>query len=96
MVTGTTALPRPSTPPSWNRVLRASLSLSTTASLIGRHIREWDMRPNWHADSGKVLLDILRKKFHSGEWTRRLLETGSAMLIDGNLHHETDWAFADA
>ena len=41
-----------------------------------------------HAESDKFLLDILRKKFHSREWTRRLLETGSAMLIDGNLHHD--------
>jgi hypothetical protein len=41
-----------------------------------------------HAESDKFLPDILRKKFHSREWTRRLLETGSAMLIDGNLHHD--------
>jgi hypothetical protein len=31
-----------------------------------------------HAQSDKFLLDILRRKFHSRERTRRLLETGSA------------------
>jgi predicted NAD-dependent protein-ADP-ribosyltransferase YbiA (DUF1768 family) len=58
------------------------------ANQIGSQIREWDMRPNWHADSDKFLLEILRNKFHSREWGRRLLETGSAMLVDGNLHHD--------
>jgi hypothetical protein len=41
-----------------------------------------------HAQSDKFLLDILRRKFHSREWTRRLLETGSVLLIEGNLHHD--------
>jgi hypothetical protein len=35
-----------------------------------------------HAESDKFLLDILRRKFHSRERTRRLLETGSAPSMD--------------
>jgi hypothetical protein len=43
----------------------------------------------------KYMLDILRKKFHSPEWTRRLLSTGSALLVDGNLHHDNHWGICD-
>jgi hypothetical protein len=38
-----------------------------------------------HSQSDKFLLDILRRKFHSRKWTRSLLETGSALLINGYL-----------
>jgi predicted NAD-dependent protein-ADP-ribosyltransferase YbiA (DUF1768 family) len=65
------------------------------ANQLGRTIRETDMRPNWNAECDKYMLDILRKKFHSPEWTRRLLSTGSDLLVDGNLHHDNHWGICD-
>jgi predicted NAD-dependent protein-ADP-ribosyltransferase YbiA (DUF1768 family) len=41
---------------------------------------------SWH--------DILRKKFHSPV-ERRQLSTGSALLVDGNLHHDNQWGICE-
>ena len=65
------------------------------ANQLGRTIRACDMRPNWNAECDKYMLDILRKKFHSPEWTRRLLSTGSALLVDGNLYHDNQWGICE-
>ncbi len=54
--------------------------------------RATQLRPDWEVIKEQVMETGLRAKFHSdGLLAERLLETGSAELIEGNYHNDCEW-----
>lgn len=49
------------------------------------------IRPDWDQIKEQVMSYLLARKFDVPELRERLLETGQAELIDGNLHHDNWW-----
>lgn len=56
---------------------------------IGRHIGS--RRPDWSSVRLEVMRELLRAKFSEESLRSRLLETGDAELIEGNLWHDHFW-----
>lgn len=54
----------------------------------GRHI---DLRPDWETVKLQVMENILRIKFATPKYKQLLLNTGNAVLIEGNTWNDTYW-----
>lgn len=54
----------------------------------GRHI---DLRPDWETVKLQIMEDILRIKFTTPRYKQLLLNTGDAVLIEGNTWNDTYW-----
>lgn len=48
-------------------------------------------RPDWQSHSLQVMLDLLRKKFRYPDLKEKLLATGDALLVEGNVWHDNFW-----
>lgn len=55
---------------------------------LGRKIK---VRPDWDQVKDQVMLDVVRLKFKIPELRDALLETGNAILIEGNTWGDTYW-----
>lgn len=54
------------------------------------------IRKDWETVKESVMLEALRKKFAPGsELAKKLLETGTMELIEGNNHGDTEWGVVD-
>lgn len=59
------------------------------AKKVGRTVT---IKENWEKEKLQVMLDIVRQKFNSSVDLRtKLLNTGDALLIEGNYWHDTFW-----
>lgn len=58
------------------------------AKLLGRRI---EITPYWDSIKLAVMLDLLRSKFSVPELRERLLNTGDALLVEGNTWGDTFW-----
>ena len=59
------------------------------AKALGRALK---LRPDWkvfwrHA----VMREVLAEKFRDPDLASKLIATGTALLIEGNYHHDNDW-----
>lgn len=61
------------------------------AKKLGRGISKFDIRKDWEAVKDQVMLDVLRAKFANGLMREQLLNTGAALLVNGNIHHDNYW-----
>jgi hypothetical protein len=53
------------------------------------------LRPDWEQVKELVMLDVLRLKFQHPDLRRKLLETGTAHLQEGNTWDDTYWGVCD-
>lgn len=53
--------------------------------------RDLTLRPGWEEMKLDVMLGLLRQKFEYPDLKRRLLETGSSTLVEGNTWNDTYW-----
>ena len=60
----------------------------TDAKRLGRRVA---LRPDWEAIKIDVMLDLLRQKFNGGGLRTKLLATGDAELIEGNMWGDRFW-----
>lgn len=59
---------------------------------IGRML---ELRPDWEYIKYRVMHDLLIEKFKNPELKQKLLDTGSAILIEGNTWGDTYWGVCD-
>lgn len=64
-------------------------SLSATAAK--KHGRAIKLRPDWEEVKDEVMEQVLRAKFSVSEMAQQLLDTGDALLIEGNPYGDTYW-----
>lgn len=81
----------------WNvddRIRIASASTPAKAKYIGRSVRlqdHWDVAVRYD-----VMRSLLREKFKNPILKRKLLETGNAILIEGNGWGDQTWGVSDS
>ena len=61
------------------------------AKRLGRKI---PLRPDWNTVKDQIMLELLTAKFTQNESLKReLIETGDAVLIEGNTWHDNYWGY---
>lgn len=59
------------------------------AKRLGRTVT---LRPDWEDVKDQLMYEIVKTKFTGNEYLKlRLLNTGDAKLIEGNMHNDTYW-----
>jgi len=58
------------------------------AKRLGKEIK---IRKNWEYDKLKVMTALVKKKFENQELKQKLLQTGDATLVEGNIWHDNYW-----
>lgn len=54
------------------------------------------LRPDWEKVKDKIMYELCYQKFSENEVLKnKLLETGDAILIEGNRYHDTYWGMVD-
>ena len=61
------------------------------AKRMGRNLPSFSIRKDWHEVKDQVMLDVIRAKFANGVLREKLLNTGDAFLVEGNIHHDNYW-----
>ena len=61
------------------------------AKRLGRSPKEITMRPDCESIKTNVMLQVLRVKFAHEDLKQKLLATGDAKLVEGNLWGDTCW-----
>lgn len=74
----------------WEKVYQAK-----TAGQAKRVGRSLQLRPDWEQVKRQVMLDLLRKKFQHRELMDLLVNTGQAVLIEGNDWSDRYWGMVD-
>lgn len=74
-----------------DRVLRKRVAQISTPGKAKRYGRKLPLREDWEQVKIGVMRSLLRKKFRIPALRRLLLETGDAVLIEGNHWHDTFW-----
>jgi ribA/ribD-fused uncharacterized protein len=73
-------------------VAKFKLATPAKSKAYGKLLRDKGMvRPDWDQIREQVMLYLLMRKFEIPELRAKLLQTGNAELIEGNLHHDNDW-----
>ncbi len=70
------------------RAAVAGAGSPVTAKRMGRKVL---LRPDWEEAKDGVMLECLRLKFSDPGLREKLLETGDAELIEGNMHNDRYW-----
>lgn len=70
---------------------RMIIASCRTPGLAKRLGRQTPLREDWEDIKIKVMEACLRKKFSRPEMERKLLETGSQELVEGNYWHDNFW-----
>lgn len=65
-----------------------NLDTSAKAKKSGKLIK---IRENWDKIKYELMLDIIRSKFEDKELSKKLLNTGSEKLVEGNYWHDNLW-----
>ena len=69
----------------------ASTSTPGQAKRAGRKIEAKYFRKDWEEIKDDVMLELLRIKFSDPYLREKLMETGNAVLIEGNTWHDNYW-----
>ena len=77
----------------------AKLSASESKKACGKYglrvdgvLIKINLRPDWEVRKSAIMKDIVYEKFNQNEdLKRKLLETGNALLIEGNHWHDNCW-----
>jgi ribA/ribD-fused uncharacterized protein len=62
------------------------------AKRLGKSVQ---LRSDWEQIKESIMLDLLRQKFIGTGLEKKLLETGDAVLIEGNWWKDTYWGVCD-
>lgn len=63
------------------------------AKRLGRHVK---LRPDWNRIKDQVMYEVCKAKFTQNAYLgRKLLETGDAILIEGNTWGDRVWGMCD-
>jgi N-glycosidase YbiA len=77
-------------------VRRRILTADATPGQIKRLGRMLELRPDWDAIKVDVMSELVFEKFHQNRDLRdKLLDTGNAMLIEGNHWGDQFWGVCD-
>lgn len=74
-----------------NRLLAAAIRNAPTAGQAKRAGNAVRLRSDWEAVKIGVMRSLLRRKFQDPALRQMLLDTGDAMLVEGNDHHDNFW-----
>lgn len=74
-----------------NRLLAAAIRNAPTAGQAKRAGNAVRLRPDWDAVKVAVMRSLLRRKFQYPLLRQMLLDTGDAVLVEGNQHHNSFW-----
>lgn len=70
----------------------ADASTWREAKAMGRKLKLRTSREEWdNTDRHQVMGEVLATKFSIPSFRDRLIATGTALLIEGNTHHDQDW-----
>lgn len=71
---------------------RARIAAAVTPGAAKRAGRRLPLRPGWEAAVRYQVMDeVLDAKFAAPRLRNRLLRTGDALLVEGNVHHDQQW-----
>lgn len=71
--------------------LRITIKDAKTPGEAKRMGRNLKLREDWEEVKISIMKDLLREKFSSGTLFKRLIDTGEAILIEGNHWHDNFW-----
>lgn len=74
-----------------DRGQREKIRLARTPSIAKRLGRRVDLRPDWNEIRVGIMCDLIKLKFTHPHLRKRLMETGTADLIEGNTWHDNFW-----
>ena len=75
---------------------RKAIALLETPGQAKRHGKTVVLRENWEQMKLGVMLDVVRAKFYqNAELHQKLLDTGDAILVEGNTWGDTFWGMVD-
>lgn len=74
---------------------RIKIRNAKTAGIAKRMGKKVNLRNDWESTKIGVMLDVLRLKFAIPELRQALLNTGNAILIEGNHHGDVFWGTAN-
>ena len=73
-------------------VERFQTATPAMSKAFGKALKEKDMvRSDWEQIKEQVMRYLLERKFAIPDLRTKLLQTGNAELIEGNLHHDNEW-----
>jgi hypothetical protein len=58
------------------------------AKKLRRGISKFDIRKDWESVKDQVMLDVLRAKFANGVMREQMLNSGAALMVNGNIHRD--------
>lgn len=67
------------------------IRLTSSPGAAKRMGRSVNLREDWEEVKEEIMLFCLRKKFENKELKDKLLDTGDAILIEGNKWHDSEW-----
>lgn len=66
------------------------------AKRFGRQLTRAQLRPDWDSENHKVMREVIRAKFaENDDLASALLQTGTAILIEGNNWGDTYWGMME-
>lgn len=74
-----------------NRLLAEAIRNAPTAGRAKRAGNAVRLRSDWEAVKVDVMRSLLRRKFQDPDLRQMLLDTGDAVLVEGNDHHDNFW-----
>lgn len=74
---------------------RVLISKLPTAGAAKKYSHTMDVRPEWKSIRLGIMEGLLRQKFSQPSFKRRLLDTGSKELLEGNTWNDTFWGICD-
>ena len=70
---------------------RAEYAAVKNPLVVKRMGRREQLRPDWEQVAYDVMGQVVRAKFADSELARQLLDTGDALLVEGNRWHDNRW-----
>lgn len=78
-----------------DQATRRRIALAKTPAEAKRMGRAAKLRPDWESVKISIMRQILQEKFKDPDLRRRLQETGSEQLVEGNTWRDTFWGQVD-
>lgn len=70
---------------------RMLIQLCQTPGDAKRCGRQVTLRPDWDLVKIDIMRELIKKKFQNPTLRKKLLDTGNALIIEGNNHGDTFW-----
>lgn len=74
-----------------NRATRIKKYSTLNPSLAKKEGRKDKLPDNWDIRTTEIMHDVLMAKFSDEKLKKMLLETGDALLVEGNNWHDNNW-----